>query len=158
MVIDSLPMADQDESMNTRGRRRGSRIGVGAMAALCAVVLVVTSLSGCRGYYAVVVPRNPFLGEWHAEFAVTGGRISYEYEFESDGSYRYVRVSATGAGSLRVEIEGTYDYDHDTLTLTPYASSIARSQFEYEFIGDELQLESEIDTGVTVTLTYHRHS
>ena len=157
MVVDSLPMADHDEKMNVQGRRRGFRTGVGAPAALCAVLLALTLLSGCS-VTVVSSQRNPFVGEWHAEFPASSGRISYTYEFERDGSYRYISASASGAGSLRIEIEGTYDYDDDTLILTPRATSVTPSRLTYEFVNDEeLQLESKIDTGLTITLTYHRH-
>ena len=158
MVIDSQPVADQDENMNAQGRKRSFRIGVRVLAALCAVLIALTAVSGCT-LFVVGTPRNPFVGEWHAEFPSTSGRISYEYEFERDGSYSYVRALASGAGSFRIEIKGTYDYDDETLILKPRSSRFAPSQFEYKFTDDdELQLESEIDTGFTETLTYHRHS
>ena len=157
VVIDSQPVANQDEKMNVQERTRGFRIGVGVLAALCAVLLGLTALSGCRVYVVGSTPRNPFLGEWHAEFPAVSGRISYAYEFERDGRYRYVRALVGGAGSFRREITGTYDYDDDTLILTPDASSVAPSRLKYKFTNDdELQLESETDTGVTDTLTYHR--
>ena len=143
--------------MTAQGRRRGFWTGVGVPAVLCATLLALTSLSGCS-VTVVGSQRNPFVGEWHAEFPASSGRISYPYEFERDGSYRYISASASGAGSLRIEIEGTYDYDDDTLILTPRATSVAPSRLTYEFVNDEeLQLESEIDTGLTITLTYHRH-
>ena len=145
--------------MNVQERRRGFRTGVGAMAALCAVLLALTSLSGCRVYVMGSTPPNPFLGEWHAEFTSAGRRDSFEYEFERDGSYSYISESASGAGAISVEIQGTYDYDDETLILTPNSSRFAPSQLKYEFKGDnELELESRIDTGYTVRLTYHRHS
>ncbi len=156
--IDSLPMADQHEDMNAHGRRRRSRIGVVALAALCATLLALTSLSGCRVYVSGSVPRNPFVGEWHAEFPLTGGgRLSLEYEFERDYSYIYIE-SASGAARVRIEIHGTYDYKDGTLILTPNSSRLAPSRLTYEFKSDiELELESQIDEGFTVTLTYHRH-
>ena len=157
MVIDSQPVAYQDESMSAQGRKKGFGIGVGVLAALC-VLLGLTALSGCS-VVVVSSQRNPFLGEWHAEFPAVSGRISYAYEFERDGRYGYVRALVGGAGSFRREITGTYDYDDDTLILTPDASSVALSRLKYEFTNDdELQLESETDTGLTDTLTYHRHS
>ena len=48
VVIDSQPVANQDEKMNVQERTRGFRIGVGVLAALCAVLLGLTALSGCR--------------------------------------------------------------------------------------------------------------
>ena len=158
MVIDSQPVAYQDENMNAQGRKRGFRIGVGALAALCAILLALTALSGCRFYVVGSTPRNPFLGEWHAEFPSAGRRLSYEYHFESDSSYTYIRESASGTGGMLAEIQGTYDYDEETLILTPNSNIVPSSQLKYEFRNDdELQLESQIDTGFTVTLTYHRH-
>ena len=157
MMVDSQPVTDQDENMRLRKPRMGLDIGKGVPAALCAVLLALTALSGCS-VFVVSSQRNPFLGEWHAEFPAASGRISYTYEFERDGSYRYVSASASGAGGFRIKIEGSYDYDDDTLILTPKATSVATSRLRYEFtMDDELQLESEIDTGLTITLTYHRH-
>lgn len=139
-------------------KRRKPVIGRGVLAVLCAASLALTVVSGCRVYVMGSTVRNPFLGEWHAEFPGVSGRISYTYEFKSDGRYRYVRALAGGGGSFRREITGTYDYDDDTLILTPDASSLPQSRLNYEFTSDDdLQLESEIDTGVTDTLTYHRH-
>lgn len=158
MVIDSLLMADQDESMNTRGRKRGFRIGVVALAAMCGTLLAVTALSGCS-VVVVSSPRNPFVGEWHAEFASGGTLRSYAYVFGRDDSYSYIYTESTSrSGGIQIEIEGTYDYDGDTLVLTPDSTRFDRSKFEYEFTSDgDLELESQIDTGVTVRLTYHRH-
>ncbi len=143
--------------MTEQGRRRSLRIRVVAPVALCAVLIALTVLSGCS-VTVVRSQQNPFVGEWHAEFPGVSGRISYTYEFERDGTYSYVRALAGGTGSFRREITGTYDYDDDTLILEPDASSFPRSLLNYEFTSDEeLKLESEIDTGVTDTLTYHRH-
>ena len=158
MVIDSQPVADQDDNMNVPGRKRGFGIGKGALAPLCAVLLALTALSGCRFYVVGSTPRNPFLGEWHADFPSASGRLSYEYEFQSDGSYTYIWDSASGTGGMLTMILGTYDYDDETLFLTPDSNIVPSSQLRYEFKNDdELQLESQIDAGFTVTLTYHRH-
>ena len=157
MVIDSQPVAYQDENMNTQGRKRGFRIGVGAVAALCAVLLALTSLSGCRVYVVDSAPRNPFLGEWHTEFTSAGSRFSAEYEFKSNGRYTYLRQSSSGVMRLRVSTQGTYDYDDETLLLTPDADDVNPSRFRYEFTGDdELELEERISTSVTLVLIYHR--
>ena len=158
VVIDSQPVANQDEKMNVQERTRGFRIGVGVLAALCAVLLGLTALSGCRIYVVGSTPRNPFLGEWHAEFPSAGGRLSYEYVFESDGSYTYISALASGTGGVLTRILGTYDYDDETLILEPNSSIVPSSLLRYKFQNDdELQLESQIDTGLTVTLTFHRH-
>ena len=145
--------------MSEREPRRRPGIGTSMLAALCAVSLALTVLSGCRVYVMGSTVRNPFVGEWHAEFTSTGTRLSYTYVFERDGTYSYIYTESTSRmGGRKIEIEGTYDYDGDTLVLTPDSTRFARSEFEYEFTSDDdLELESEIDTGVTVTLTYHRH-
>ena len=45
-----------------------------------------------------------------------------------------------------------------TLILKPNSSRFPPSRLKYEFKSDnELELESRIDTGYTVRLTYHRH-
>ena len=156
MVIDSLLMADQDESMNTRGRKRGFRIGVGTL--LCAVVLALTAVSGCTVYVSSE-PANPFVGEWHTEFTTAGSRFSAEYEFRSNGRYSYIRQSASGVVRVIVRTQGRYRYDDDTLVLTPDASDVGESRFEYEFTSDDdLELEEQISPSITLVLTYHRHS
>lgn len=138
--------------------RRGSRIGVGALA-LCAALLALTSLSGCVRVYAGGTPRNPFLGEWHTEFASGGSRFSAEYEFRSNGRYSYIRQSASGVVRVIVRTQGSYRYDDDTLVLTPDASDVDPSRFEYEFTSDdEMELEEQISPSITLVLTYHRHS
>ena len=143
--------------MNVLGRKRGFRIGVGAVAALCAVLLALTSLSGCRVYVVDSAPRNPFLGEWHTEFTSAGSRFSAEYEFKSNGRYTYLRQSSSGVMRLRVSTQGTYDYDDEKLLLTPDADDVNPSRFRYEFTGDdELELEERISTSVTLVLIYHR--
>ncbi len=157
MVIDSLLMADQDESMNTRRRRRGFRIGVGVLAALCAVMLALTALSGCT-VYAGYRPPNPFVGEWHTEFESAGTRFSAEYEFRSNRRYSYIRQSASGVVRVIVRTQGTYRYDDEALLLTPDASDVDPSRFRYEFtIDGDLELEEQISPSITLVLTYHRH-
>ena len=144
--------------MNTRGRKRGFRIGVGALAALCAVVLALTAMSGCTVYVSST-PRNPFVGEWHTEFTSAGTRFSAEYEFRRNGTYSYIRQSASGVVRVIVRTQGRYRYDDDTLVLTPDASDVDPSRFEYEFTSDdELELEEQISPSITLVLTYHRHS
>ena len=158
MVIDSLPMADQDESMNTRGRRRGFRTGGRVPTALCAAVIALIALSGCTVYVGGRTARNPFLGEWHTEFTSAGTRFSAEYEFRSNGRYSYIRQSASGVVRVIVRTQGRYRYDDDTLVLTPDASDVDPSRFEYEFTSDdELELEEQISPSITLVLTYHRH-
>ena len=146
--------------MNVPGRKRGFGIGVGALAGLCAVLLALTALSGCRVYVVGSTPRNPFLGEWHAAFPSAGGRLSYEYVFESDGSYTYTTESASGTGGMRAAILGTYDYDDETLFLTPVPSDVAPSEIEYEFKNDDnmLELRERITTSRTRVVVYHLHS
>ena len=143
--------------MSEREPRRRPGIGRGVLAALCAVSLALTVLSGCRVYVMDSTPRNPFLGEWHTEYPLAGGgRLLFEYEFERDRSYIYSE-STSGAARVRIEIHGTYDYDDDTLILTPSASRLVPSRLRYNFKSNgELELESQIDEGFTVTLTYHR--
>jgi len=150
-------MADQDESMNTQGRRRGFRIGVGAVAALGAVLLALTALSGCT-VYASYRPSNPFVGEWHTEFTSAGTRFSAEYEFRSNRRYSYIRQTASGVVRVTVRTHGTYRYDDEILVLTPDASDVDPSRFRYEFTSDdELELEEQLSPSITLVLTYHRH-
>ena len=143
--------------MSERAPKRRPGIGRGMLAVLCAVSLALTVLSGCNVYFMGSTARNPFLGEWHAEFPLTGGgKLLFEYEFERDYSYIYSE-SASGAARVRIEIHGTYEYDRGTLTLTPNSSRLAPSQLKYKFNSDnDLELESQIDEGFKVTLTYHR--
>ena len=151
-------MADHDEKMNVQGCRRGFRTGVGAPAALCAVLLALTLLSGCS-VTVVSSPRNPFVGEWHTEFTSAGSRFSAEYEFRSNSRYTYIRQSASGVVRVIVRTQGTYRYDDETLVLTPDASDVGPSRFTYEFTSDdELELEEQISPSITLVLTYHRHS
>ena len=90
MVIDSQPVTDQDENMRLRKPKMGLDIGKGVPAALCAVLLALTALSGCS-VFVVGSQRNPFLGEWHAEVpAVSGGISSTRTNSRADGRYRYV--------------------------------------------------------------------
>ena len=151
-------MADHDEKMNVQGRGRGFRTGVGAPAALCAVLLALTLLSGCS-VTVVGSPRNPFVGEWHTEFTSAGSRFSAEYEFRSNSRYTYIRQSASGVVRVTVRTQGTYRYDDETLVLTPDASDVGPSRFTYEFTSDdELELEEQISPSITLVLTYQRHS
>ena len=158
MVIDSRQVADQDENMNVPGRKRGFRIGVGAVAALCAVLISLTSVSGCTVFVVGSTPRNPFLGEWHAEFKSAGSRFSAEYEFKNNRRYTYLRQSSSGVVRVIISTRGTYDYDDKTLLLTPDADDVNPSRFRYEFTedGDALELEERISTSVTLVLIYHR--
>ena len=157
MVIDSRQVADQDENMNVPGRKRGFRIGVGAVAALCAVLISLTSVSGCTVFVVGSAPRNLFLGKWHTEFTSAGSRFSAEYEFKSNGRYTYIRQSSSGMVRIIISTRGTYEYDDEILSLTPDASDVDPSRFKYEFTGDdELELEERISTSVTLVLTYHR--
>ncbi len=157
MVVDSLPMADHDENMTAQGRRRGFWTGVGVPAALCAVLLALTVLSGCS-VTVVSSPRNPFVGEWHTEFTSAGSRFSAEYEFFDNNRYTYVRHSAGGVLEIIVTTRGTYRYDDETLSLTPDVSDVDPSRFEYEFPSDtELRLREQISPSITLVLTYHRH-
>ena len=144
--------------MNVPGRKRGFRIDVGALAALCAVLLALTALSGCRVYVMGSTLRNPFLGEWHAKYTWDGVSYSAEYEFENNGRYSYSSRSSSGAVREEEMTPGTYDYDDETLFLTPDASDVDPSQFKYEFTSDELELEERISTSATRVVTYHRHS
>lgn len=133
------------------------RIGLVAPAALSAVLLALTLLSGCS---VVVVnsPRNPFVGEWHTEFTSAGSRFSAEYEFFGNGRYTYDRHSAGGVFEIIVATQGTYRYDEETLTLTPDVSDVDPSRFEYVFPSDsELRLREQISPSITLVLTYHRH-
>ena len=158
VVIDSRQVADQDENMNVPGRKRGFRIGVGAVAALCAVLISLTSVSGCTVFVVGSTPRNPFLGEWHAEFKSPGSRFSAEYEFKNNRRYTYLRQSSSGVVRVIISTRGTYDYDDETLLLTPDADDVNPSRFRYEFTedGDALELEERISTSVTLVLIYHR--
>ena len=161
MVIDSRPVADQDENMNVPGRKRGFRIGVGVLAALCAVLLGLTALSGCRLYVMGSTPRSPFLGEWHADYTWDGVSYSTEYEFDNNGRYSYSNIRRSTSGMVGEEemTRGSYDYDNDTLFLTPVPSDVAPSQFEYEFMnGNMLELRERITTSRTRVVVYHRHS
>ncbi len=143
--------------MNTQGRGRGFRIGVGVLAASCATLLALTALSGCTVYVSSK-PGNPFVGKWHTEFTTGGSRFSAEYEFQSNGRYSYARQSASGMIRMIVRTRGRYRYDDDTLVLTPDASDVDPSRFEYEFTSDnELELEEQISPSITLVLTYHRH-
>ena len=158
MVIDSQPVADQDENMNVQERKRGFRTGVGALAGLCAVLLALTSLSGCRFYIGGSAAPNPFLGEWHTEFTSAGSRFSAEYEFMRNGRYTYIRQSSSGVVRVIISTRGTYEYDDDTLSLTPDADDVDRSSFKYEFTSDgALELEEQISASITLVLTYHPH-
>ena len=143
--------------MDTQFRRRGFRIGVGALA-LCAALPALTSLSGCVRVYAGVTPRNPFVGEWHTEFTSAGTRFSAEYEFRSNGRYSYMRQTASGVVRVIIRTQGTYQYSDDTLVLTPDASDFGPSRFRYEFtIDGDLELEEQISPSITLVLIYHRH-
>ena len=122
MVIDSQPVANQDGKMNLHERKRGLRIGVGVLAALCAVLLGMTSLSGCRVYVMGSTPRNPFLGEWHTDSTEDGVDFSAEYEFENNGRYSYSSRRSSGAMRRIIMTRGTYRYDDETLFLTPVPS------------------------------------
>ena len=145
--------------MNAQGRRRGFRITVGTLAVLCAALLALTSLSGCKRIYVMTIaPPNPFLGEWHAEYTWDGVAYSTEYEFESNGRYSYRSQSSSGAIREQEMTEGTYDYDSDTLVLTP-DSSVVDSRFRYEFTSDdELELEERISATRLRVVVYHLHS
>ena len=132
-------------------------IGVVAPAALSAVLLALTLLSGCS-VVVVSSPPNPFVGEWHAEFTSAGTRFAAEYEFRSNDRYTYVRQTASGVVRVTVRTQGTYRYDDETLSLTPDASDVAPSRFKYEFTTDGgLELEEQISPSITLVLTYHRH-
>ena len=74
MVIDSLPMADQDEERERRtGAGKASVSAPVALAALCATLLALTcAVRMQRSYVVSSKPGNPFVGEWHTEF--TTGR------------------------------------------------------------------------------------
>ena len=159
VVIDSQPVANQDEKMNVQERTRGFRIGVGVCWQRCAQSCSgLTALSGCRVYVVGSTPRNPFLGEWHTDFTSAGSRFSAEYEFKNNRRYTYLRQSSSGVMRLRVSTQGTYDYDDETLLLTPDADDVNPSRFRYEFTedGDALELEERISTSVTLVLIYHR--
>ena len=157
MVIDSQPVANQDGKMNLHERKRGLRIGVGVLAALCAVLLGMTSLSGCRVYVMGSTPRNPFLGEWHTDSTEDGVDFSAEYEFENSGRYSYSSRRSSGAMRRIIMTRGTYRYDDETLFLTPVPSDTAPSQLKYEFTpNDELELEEQISTSETIVRIYHR--
>ena len=158
MVIDSRPVADQDENINVLGRKRGFRNGVGVLAGLCAVLLALTSLSGCRVYVMGSTARNPFLGEWHAEYTRDGVHFSTEYELDNNGRYSYSSLESSPGVRDKVMTQGTYNYDDTTLFLTP-DSSDDPSQFEYEFTSDDvLELKARVSTIRTRVVVYHRHS
>lgn len=128
-----------------------------APAALSAVLLALTLLSGCS-VVVVSTPRNPFVGEWHTEFTSAGTRFSAEYEFRSNGRYTYVRQSASGVIRLIVSTQGTYRYDDETLSLTPDTGDVGPSRFKYKFTSDgDLELEEQISPSITLILTYHPH-
>ena len=144
--------------MNAQGRRGGFRIGVGALAALCAVLLALTSLSGCRVYVAGSTARNPFLGEWHVEYTRDGVDYSTEYDFDNNGRYSYSSLETIPGVRDEIMTQGTYNYDDTTLFLTP-DSSDDPSQFEYEFTSDDvLELKARVSTIRTRVVVYHRHS
>ena len=144
--------------MSEREPKRKSGIGRGVLTALCAVSLALTVLSGCS-VTVVNSQRNPFLGEWHADYTSVGSRFSAEYEFFGNSRYTYVRQSAGGVVEITVRTRGAYQYDGEILTLTPDASDVGPSRFEYEFTSDDaLRLKEQISPSVTLTLTYHRHS
>ena len=155
MVIDSQPVAYQDENMNAQGRKKGFGIGVGVLSALC-VLLGLTALSGCRLY---VTPRNPFLGEWHADYTWDGVSYATEYEFDNNGRYSYSNIRRSTSGMVGEEEMTRGSYDYDTLFLTPVPSDVAPSQFEYELMnGNMLELRERITTSRTRVVVYHRHS
>ena len=144
--------------MNAQGRRRGFRIGMGALAALCAVLLALTSLSGCRVYVAGSTARNPFLGGWHAEYTRDGVDYSTEYEFDNNGRYSYSSLETSPGVRDEIMTQGTYSYDDRTLFLTS-ESSDDPSQFEYEFTSDdELELKARVSASRTRAVVFHRHS
>lgn len=148
--------------MNVQGRSRGYRINVGALAAMCAALLALTTLSGCgRVYVMRIAPPNPFLGEWHAEYTWDGVDYSTEYEFDSSGRYSYSSSRRSTSGMVGEEemTQGTYDYDGRTLSLDPDPRDVAPSEFEYEFTNENvLELRERISTSRTRVVVYHRHS
>ena len=155
MVIDSRPVADQDENINVLGRKRGFRNGVGVLA--CAVLLALTSLSGCRVYVVGSTPPNPFLGEWHAEYTRDGVDYSTEYDFDNNGRYSYSSLETSPGVRDEIMTQGTYNYDDRTLFLTSESSDDS-SQFEYEFTSDnELELKARVSASRTRAVVYHRH-
>ena len=157
MVIDSQPAADQDENMNGQACERGFRIGFGTLAALCAVLLGLTALSGCRVYVMSSTPRNPFLGEWHTDSTEDGVDFSAVYEFENNGRYSYSSRKLSSAMRRIKMTRGTYRYDDETLFFTPVPSDTAPSQLKYEFTpNDDLELEERISTSETIVRIYHR--
>ena len=147
--------------MNAHGRRRGFRIRVGALAALCAVLLALTALSGCRVYVTSSRALNPFLGEWHAEYTWEGISYSTEYEFDSNGRYSYsnIRRSTSGLVGDEVTTQVSYEYDSETLSLTPVPGDLAFPEIEYEFISDTtLELRERVTASRTRVVVYHHHS
>ena len=147
--------------MTAQGRRRGFRTGVVALAALCATLLALTSLSGCRVYVMGSTARNPFVGEWHAEYTWDGISYSTEYEFDNNGRYSYSNIRRSTSGMVGEEemTRGSYEYDSETLFLTPVLGDVAASEIEYEFISDNmLELRERITTSRTRVVVYHLHS
>ena len=147
--------------MNGQGRRRGFRIRVGALAALCAVLLALTALSGCRVYVTSSRALNSFLGEWHAEYTWEGISYSTEYVFDSNGRYSYsnIRRSTSGMVGDEVTTQGSYEYDSETLSLTPVPGDLAFPDIEYEFISDTmLELRERVTASRTRVVVYHHHS
>ncbi len=147
--------------MSEREPKSRSGIVKGMLAALCAVSLALTVLSGCRVYVMGSTVRNPFLGEWHAEYTWDGISYSTAYEFDSNGRYSYSNIRRSTSGMVGEEemTQGTYDYDNETLFLTPVPSDVAPSEIEYEFIRDNmLELRERITTSRTRVVVYHLHS
>ena len=153
--LSSEQLADKDENMNIERRRRGFRIGVGALAALCATLI---ALSGCQVSVTTrFEPQNRFVGGWHADFTWAGTSYSVEYKFQSNGKYSYVRQSASGVVRVIVRTQGAYRYSDETLELIPDASDVGPSRFRYKFTSDgDLNLEEQISPSITRVLTYHR--
>lgn len=147
--------------MNMERRGRGFRISVGALAALCAVLVALTALSGCRVYVTSSGALNPFLGEWHAEYTWEGISYSTEYEFDNNGRYTYINIRRSTSGMVGDEItsQGSYEYDSETLSLTPPPGDIAFSEIAYKFIGDNmLELRERVTASRTRVVVYHHHS
>ena len=147
--------------MSEREPKRRPGIGRVVLAALCAVSLALTVLSGCRVYVTSSGALNPFLGEWHAEYTWDGISYETEYKFDSNGKYSYsnIRQSTSGMVGDEVKTEGSYEYDSETLSLTPVPGDLAFPEIEYEFIGDDmLELRERVTTSRTRVVVYHHHS
>ncbi|HSG50043.1 MAG TPA: hypothetical protein VLA43_19620 [Longimicrobiales bacterium] len=138
-ALDAAPGADAKEE---KGRRRGSRTGVGRGVAVAAVVVLV-ALAGAAGWALNGLPEAPEQVHLHAAFAVyvDGERVEFTDPYFDLGRSGFLRAHLHAPDQDIMHVEG-----EPGLTLEEFFRLSLRAELDQ----GALRLDEEVHGGLTV--------